>query len=554
MSFARPRTLTAIALEKVVDLSLKNVIALADDKTEQRIQSAPKRKRTDPRIDNIHLVVRAVQDYVSDLPSNLIDEYVKQTLTRLEYHLTPHTQLELFFSMIFEIILSPRLTRFSDKWIKSTGSWVIMSYANRSDIKTLFNKLWKCSNLTVLSLTNIPHGIMERNMVSRMFCNFSLLTTLLLIPRNTAVSFHWVIGPVSQYCPKLKEFQLVYDGMELQHSGYGIGNLVQCRNLVSLCLLDFGIRTPERNVKDLKKLLIELMYLKCIFHKDLISAILETKSEIFRTLGLERLDLVYRCNPNHYGYMDNQKIVVDNDELLRVSMTCPATRIIKLMRPPQCLDKVSCVLPNLEVLEMTECCDIAPNLCQAFQQNTLTGLTVLWLKDVENIDYVFFSDLACACPNLKVLSILHSAITAAGNLAWTPGQSSAFPFLKELTLTPHRNFSQNWEVGQKLTQYLLRGTHELTYLHIHYCISYSDTEDVVTCSFLQTIMKPLKDLTVLQIVSPYVEWSLINELILNCSSLVKIGAFQSWSISERYILRIPDHIYLYLSCDCDSNI
>lgn len=65
----RPRTLSAIALDIVMDLSLLTVIEITIRKTAEREEMTL-----------VYSGVCAVQNYVIDLPSTLISEYTKQLL------------------------------------------------------------------------------------------------------------------------------------------------------------------------------------------------------------------------------------------------------------------------------------------------------------------------------------------------------------------------------------------------------------------------------------------------------------------------------------------
>lgn len=143
-----------------------------------------------------------------------------------------------------------------------------------------------------------------------MFHSFSHLTTLLLVPEYTRVSFHWVIGHVTRSCPKLKEFHLVYDGEQLQASGDRIGDLVQCHNLVSLCLFNYNknIYWPDE-CENLKKLLKELRHLKHIYHKDLLLTLLQLDAETTGPLGLERFDL-WQKHIRKYWYIHDNYVYI----------------------------------------------------------------------------------------------------------------------------------------------------------------------------------------------------------------------------------------------------
>lgn len=176
-----------------------------------------KRKRgVEPKFDTLHSVICAVQNYVSVMPSILINEYGERLLKHSEACFKSKMEFEHYFPMILEIVLSPKLTRLSDKWMPifcnrclikpcefcdkwTDGSHCVMCYFNeckRSTHPTFREKLWKCSNLKKLSLTNVPHAVIEEKITGRMFNNFSHLTTLLLAPYHVKVSFHWVISHV----------------------------------------------------------------------------------------------------------------------------------------------------------------------------------------------------------------------------------------------------------------------------------------------------------------------------------------------------------------------
>lgn len=321
--------------------------------------------------------------------------------------------------------------------------------------------------------------------------------------------------------------------------------------LATWCLFDYNKDTywPDES-ENLKKLLKELRYLKHIYHKHLLFTFLQLDAEITGTLGLECLAL-WQKYIREYWYIHEKYMYMSLNRylLLRLNKLCPATRVMKMNDPPQCLFEVISTLPNLEVLEIADISQISRNPFLNFRQNTLTSLTVLKLEEVECIlDYVFFSDLAHTCPNLNVLSILESNIKGNGHLTWPASNTSAFPFLSELTLTPQSDIFCVWEVGKELTYYLLRESYNLEYLHIHS----EDTGrgDTATNTFLCAIMKPLRNLTELHLVSNYVQWSLIEELLSNGPSLAKLSAFQSWLCPSSNMTRMPDHVVAQLYCDC----
>jgi len=148
-----------------------------------------------------------------------------------------------------------------------------------------------------------------------------------------------------------------------------------------------------------------------------------------------------------------------------------------------------------------------------------------------------------------VIGILESSIKAEGHLTWPANNSSAFPFLRELTLTPEsNNLFCIWEVGKNLTYYLLRDSYNLENIHIHH--DEVERGDTATNTFLCAIMKPLKNLTELHLVSYCVGWSLIEELVSNSPLLVKLSVFETKLCPSLYMTRVPNHIAALMHCNC----
>nr|BDV49765.1 MAG: hypothetical protein [Penaeus semisulcatus pemonivirus] len=526
MGWTISRTLGAIALDKLVDISLVTIKRIVRRKIEQEIERNFKRKRgidiDNPEIDIVILAIRAVQKYVTDLPSTLMNDLTKELLKSLvdyEYYLEDARHIRLYFTVIIELALSPNLTCFHDEWILFQDNMDII------DSKvSYFRRLFKCSNLRELSLTRNPQTGNVRRTIIKTFPSFSHLTTLFLLPENTAESFHWVISSVVHSCPKLKIFHIVYDGQRLEHQEdrVGIKDIVQCRDLVSLFLYDCSKFTSVNVVDDLHKLLMGLKYLKYIFHKRMISAILELSTRISGQLRLERLDFFQDYEDMAYRYMNGYKILVDTDELFRLCKTCPAIKVLRLAQPPKCLLAIASILPNLEVLDMTECHDIIGNLHQTIHHNLLTGLTILKLTDVSYMDYGFFSELARSCPSLEAISIERSTIIANGQLI--KPRVSAFPFLKKLILKPQTPIDM-WEVGINLTYYFLTGAYEIRHVDIQYDPFYMDIEDNPTNLPRPNIFMSLKRLTFIRLITaPHILCNPVKDFISR-NSLIRIISY-----------------------------
>jgi len=569
MAYFRPRTLSDIALETVVKISLMTVIG----------HGSIKRKiGVDPKFNTLHSVICAIQNYVSVMPSTLMTEYAKRLITQSETRFKSEMEVEHYFPIIFEIILSPTLVRFSDRWMPvfcKRWSFIpcvdcirwperrrycfqcIFNDCKKTSYPTFRDNLWKCSNLKELSLTTAPHAIIDEKSAASMFNNFSHLTTLLLVPSGGKVSFHWVIDHVIRSCPFLKEFHVAYDGRKLKDNGGGIEKLVQCQNLVSLCLYDFSYIVLDDLGEPLEILLRELRCLKHIYHKDLsfVLSALSLTYEITGTLGLERIDLAQKYI-REYSYI-YEPLPKDRDFLLALCKLCPATRVLKIYLPPQFLFEIISKFQNLEVLEIVQVMSITHNPLLNYHQNMLTSLTVLKIEYVTIcLNYDFFSDLAHICPYLNVLSIVRANIKAEGHLTWPAYKSSAFPSLSKLELTPHVELRELemtphvniWEVGKKLTYYLLKESYNLEYIHIHHI--YIGRYDEPTNDFLCAIMEPLKNLIEVQLMSYYVEWNLIEQLLSNCPSLSKLSAIRSRLNPSMHMKTIPDHIVVRDYCDC----
>nr|BDT61652.1 MAG: hypothetical protein [Marsupenaeus japonicus endogenous nimavirus] len=527
-----PKTLRSTALDKVVNLTLLTVYIIY----KKKIYHKPGERNSVNFNATINSDVSSVRDYIIDIPSTLIDEYIKLVIRGFVRKRFYGMNRKLYYSIILNIIPLCKVTRICNEWDEEVFNVV-------SDLTRVLNdKLPNCSSLKELTMTTNPRGKTALKRTLKMFQNFSHLTTLTLIPFRRYASFHWVIGPVVQYCRKLKEFHLVYHGGSLEKSGWGIEDLVQCPELVLLWLFDYSTTAPVGVVDQLQKLLLALKNLKYLFHKQAILAILEHSGK----LGLERLNLWLKCDEKYHYFLDEHKEVVDTDKILRLIETCPAIQSLALTEPPPCINTVLKILPNLKILEMTTCRDITPHLCQALQQNHLTALTVIELRQVQEINYLFISTLARTCPNLEVLAISSAAITSDGHLDLPPRQSTAFPHLRALTLIPHhRRHHQRWEVGKRLTYYLLTGACKLNSLHIHYSeprFHHYNDDDQPTISFLLDILDSLEYLTSLQILLPKFHKSCIvlRELV-NGSPIV-----------DR--LSLPDYLQIRYNCRCRMTI
>nr|BDT62483.1 MAG: hypothetical protein [Melicertus latisulcatus pemonivirus] len=549
MNRCGPKTLRSTALSRVADLTIIAVVTIFNGWTSRR--KGVKRMRKDDGIvydTEVYSGVCDVRNYIVDTPSTLIDDLVEMVLqsscegTHLKSSLSSRKR---FYSLVMDIVPLCRLSRFCDEWIDQ--------YVKMECSSLLYSRLNRCAGLKKLAMTEEPRGRIMLKHASLMFQNFSHLTTLRCIPKVRGVSFHWIVGPVVENCRKLREFHLVYNGVALEESGCRIEDLSQCRDLVSLWLFDYSAQVSAGVVDNLQKLLTELTDLKFLFHKKVTSAILEPNEKISGTLGLERLDLWSKCDELLSECVGQHNVALDTDELLRLTKTCSAIRILKLTKPPPCIDVMSRALPKLEVLEMTRCHDIPPSFSCALRQNSLKNLTVIKLEEIPKMNYTLISELAHHCRSIEVLSISRSTIKADGQLTLPPLQSSAFPHLKDLTLTPRCSWHiechcQEWEVGKRLTRYLLKGSHNLNGLHVHYNDSYDNVNDRPTSSFMLEILEPLKFLTSLQLVSPmYMNCQIIREMVKCCPLLVRFGAFGSWKFD--YTLGYGIALLEY-RCDC----
>nr|BDV49786.1 MAG: hypothetical protein [Penaeus semisulcatus pemonivirus] len=528
MSWTIRRTLGAIALDKVVNISLVTLHRIACRKIEQETQGTLKRKRVidnnDPEIDIVALDVRAVQNYFTDLPSTLINtltEKLMKAYRKYDYYRADERILRPLFSMIIEVVFSPHLTSFHDEWMPfDQYDGTLEKYYN---IEFYYNRLFKCSNLRELSLTRNPKGGTVRNTVIKTFQNFSHLTTLLLIPENSIKSFHWVISSVVRSCPRLKIFHIVYDGQRLEHQEdrVGIKDIVQCRDLVSLYLFDCSKFTSVNVEDDLQTLLKGLKYLKYIFHKQVISAIYDLNFRTAVKFGLERLDFFHEDKYSLFR-VDHYKELVDGNKLIRLCVACPDIKVLRLAKPP-CIFPVAGFLKNLQVLDLTECSDyiINDDLLPTIQFGMLKNLTTLKLTDVSCLDYAFFSDLARSCPDIEVISIRRSAIVANGQLI--KERVSAFPSLKQLILKPHTPIDM-WQVGIDLTYYFLSGAYNITHVNLEYDPSYMELEDDPTNVPRPNIFMSLKHLTFLKLITPPQILCVLVEEFLSHGSLHQISA------------------------------
>nr|BDT62378.1 MAG: hypothetical protein [Melicertus latisulcatus majanivirus] len=504
---------------------------------------------------NTKLMIAEARDYLMNIPLPLINEYVELVLKKFttdygKYYPDFYHQ----YAILLNIIPLSKVSTYCDKWINE-------HLLRRIGKKLMFKNLAGCSRLENLSLCEVLVSKMEIINFSQMLNKLIHLTTLKIIPTDLSpideIPFNIVIRLVTRCCPELRELHLVYDGESLKNTKSKIEDLVKCRNLVSLWLYDNSSTTTVENIDGLQKLLIELKNLKCLFHKDLKSAILDPNEKISGTLGLEHL--ILRNDLFHYR---DYKVALTTDELLRLIKTCPATRTLKLIKPPPCIDTVARAIPNLEILDMSICGDVIPlGLSRSLLQNNFKNLKVLKLEKAFNINYTHISQLAHCCPHLEVLDISFATIKADGNLTLPPRQFSAFPHLKELTMVPicdtiglHSCTDRGceyrmWEVGKDLMQYLLKGSYKLKSLHIHYNGSYYSPSSTVILEML----KSLKCLTSIQLVSLLdMPWEIIHQIITSCPMLNKLVAFGRWIYRLDIIYRLPERIEFKQYCDCLS--
>nr|BDT62377.1 MAG: hypothetical protein [Melicertus latisulcatus majanivirus] len=555
-----PDTLKSISLRSIVEYTLRTVYAI--EREERRLV------KHEPVIvdelefhENTKSMISEARIILTNTPLTFIDDYmelvIKEFCTDIFHSPNEPSFMNVRYAILLDIIPVNRMSTFSDDWIDSR--W-------RSLWVELFYKKWaECSNpdelkLKKLSLSATPMTSMGSSNFYKMFENFTHLTSLKIIRELWQYEnsfFNHIIRPISQYCRELRELHLAYDGEALKNTSLKIEDLVECRNLVSLWLYDQSPMTAVKSVDGLQKLLIELKNLKCLYHKNLKSAILDLNEKISGTLGLEHL--ILRDNNQ------DVEVVLTTDELVRLSKICPATRTLKLIKPPPCIDTVARVLPNLEILDMSECdADLLSSLSRALFQKNLKNLEVLKLRGVFNLNYTHISQLAQHCPNLEVLDISFATIKADGDLTLPPRQSSAFPHLKKLTMVPkcdmigpwHICYIGNnggcrysmWEVGEKLTRYLLKGSYNLESLHIHYCNSYYKPSS----SFVPEMLESLNNLTSLQLVSFLdMPCEFIYKIATYCPKLNKLAALGSWGkCNMAHYEKLPVHIELESRCEC----
>nr|BDT62382.1 MAG: hypothetical protein [Melicertus latisulcatus majanivirus] len=507
------------------------------------------------------LMILETRTYLMNFPFPSVDEYVELLLKNFcnsilydrKYSFPMKYYIQ--YAIILDIIPLHLLTTFSDEWI-------INETLKRKCSELLFKRLAKCSKLKKLSLHEYPLDRWAIDSCCKMFKNFTHLTSLKIMPNRLIGSelspYAYVIKSIAQYCHELRELYLMYDGDTLRYMGPKIEDLVKCRKLVSLWLYDTGSTAPEDVVVDgLQTLLIELKDLKCLFHKYLKYAILDPNKKISGTLGLEHLilrdDVLLRRE---------DEVELTTDELLRLCKICPATQTLKLIKPPPCIDSVARALPNLETLDLGRCGDdILPSLSSALRHKKLMNLKVLKLREVFNMNYTHISQLAHCCPHLEVLDISFATILADGDLTLPPRQSSAFPKLKELTMVPkcdkyHYNSicwkdcqHSMWEVGEKLTRYLLKGSHNLESLHIHYTGSYYKPSS----SFILKMLESLKCLTSFYLVSSLdMNIGIIREMVTRCPLLTELGAFGIWNLDTWTGQDLPTQIKLKKNCKCSN--
>nr|BDT62381.1 MAG: hypothetical protein [Melicertus latisulcatus majanivirus] len=557
-----PTTLKSAALSSIVKHTLQTVSAIECEESRFR-KIYPMFVNDIEFHENTKSMISEVRTLLMDIPLPLIDEYVELVMKifciELKNFCSIPGEYNIRYAILLDIIPFYRLSTFSDKWIFIRSSSLSYIWA-----EFLYKKWVECSKseelkFKKLSLCAIPLSITGMFNFRDMFKNFIHLTSLKILPislsRFEKCSSNFVIELVSRYCLKLREFHLAYNGETLKNTESRIEDLVKCRNLVSLWLYDISPTTTVENVDGLQKLLIELKNLKCLFHKDLKLAILDPNDKISGTLGLEHL--ILRDDVFHDR---DHKVILTTDEFVRLSKICPATRTLKLIKPPPCIDTVARAIPNLEILDMSICGDvILLGLSRALLQKNLKNLKVLKLKKVFDMDYTHISQLAHNCPNLEVLDISFSTIKANGDLILPPQQSSAFPHLRELTMIPNCNSTffhmcsfgrceyGIWGVGEKLTRYLLKGSHNLKSLHMHYDDSYYKPSS----SFILEMLESLNCLASLQLVSSLdMHCKIIHQMITRCPMLKELAAFGCWNFKKHINQNLPVQINFKMYCEC----
>lgn len=100
-----------------------------------------------------------------------------------------------------------------------------------------------------------------------------------------------------------------------------------------------------------------------------------------------------------------------------------------------------------------------------------------------------------------------------------------------------------------------RGRH--LYRHLfHFDPAYDDASDRPGETFLTGLIKPLKHLTVLQLVSPHAESSLVEDLLSHCW-FVGTGAYKSWSVTRGTFFRVPEtnkHTHTHLIASTSGRV
>lgn len=146
--------------------------------------------------------ISCVRDYINNIPSVLLDEYVKLVIEKC---MKIHVLDKLYYSILLDSIPLCRLTHICYHYREETYNFSIsdddddeLHFQFRLDLTpVLYEKLPNCSNLKELIMSERPRGKMTLKQAFKTFQRFSHLTTLTFIPREEPVSFHWVIGPVA---------------------------------------------------------------------------------------------------------------------------------------------------------------------------------------------------------------------------------------------------------------------------------------------------------------------------------------------------------------------
>lgn len=473
--------------------------------------------------------LEALKHYFSGLAPSMWTAYgstlIERALRKVRFE---HVD-EKFLGKIIEHVFSEKLLSFSTVSVEnySTGLGAI-----------IFEKLIKCIRLVVLEVTVVPQG--ERDVVAASLALQRLrhLHSLSLLP-SSRYSYHWAVSHVARHCQALRELKIVYDGDQFDSMNV-LSSLQNCTKMTSLWLFNFGRQTET---KELTQLMKSLEKLKILFHKELPNAIMELPgantgeeamaSKAERQLALERVDLCWYQRA--VGY---QLVYVPSSYLLQVAKVCPQIRVLNLVSPP-CLAKVLKNLPHLHVLVLQQA-SLTSCLACTLNNLGLSRITEIRATDVCDVTHDIISALARGCPHLQVLNIINSSLKARGDLQ-IPTHRPPFPCLRQLTLVPvmiHGRPSLTnpsiWQLGAKLTSYLLGGASQLTTIHLHYKPEDILDGDLPTAQFLEGVLScPRPALRSLLLEwPPAVSPGLVGAVVRACPALITLASILTWPLTS----------------------